>query len=237
VSSISPLAPARPRFAPRAGRVVNITFHGVGPVPRELPPGEAAVWLELDRFERILDAVAGRDDVALFFDDGNASDLELALPALQSRGLAATFAPIAGRLGQPGFLAAGGLPELAGAGMTIASHGLEHRRWRGLSGAELEAELVDGRRAIEAAAGVPVTHAACPFGAYDRRVLAALRRLGYTRVFTSDEGPARRERRLQPRTSIRRDHDDAAVERILSGRAPAAQRARRALRLAAKRWR
>ena len=72
--------------------------------------------------------------------------------------------------------------------MRIASHGLAHRPWRGLGATELAAELEGSRRLLEAAAGRPVTHAACPFGSYDRRVLHALREAGYERVFTSDGG-------------------------------------------------
>ena len=58
---------------------------------------------------------------------------------------------------------------------------------------------------IAEAAGEPVTSAACPFGAYDRQVLAALRRHGYSQVFTSDRRRARLGDWLQPRYSIRRN--------------------------------
>ena len=223
--------------AVRAGTVVNLTFHGIGPRPCGLPPSVAAVWLDTHRFEEILDAVQGRADVALFFDDGNESDLELALPALRARDLVATFGVVADRLGDAGFLDPAGLAELVESGMTIASHGLTHRPWRGLGATELAAELAGSRSQLEEAADRPVTHAACPYGSYDRRVLNALRRAGYERVFTSDGGPARHENWLQARTSLRRDHDDAALEQILSERSPARARVARSARLAVKRWR
>ena len=41
------------------------------------------MWLDPDRFLRVLDSVVGRDDVRITFDDGNASDVEHALPALR----------------------------------------------------------------------------------------------------------------------------------------------------------
>jgi peptidoglycan/xylan/chitin deacetylase (PgdA/CDA1 family) len=236
VSSVS-VTKAAAGSALRPGTVVNLTFHGIGPRPSGLPPSEAAVWLDVRRFEEILDAVAGRGDVALFFDDGNESDLELALPALRARALAATFGVVAGRLGDAGFLNPAGLAELVENGMTIASHGLEHRPWRGLGATELRAELEGSRRLLEDAAERPVTHAACPFGSYDRRVLHALRRAGYERVFTSDGGPARRDSWLQARTTLRRDQDDAALERTLWGRSPAGARVARSARLTVKRWR
>ncbi len=47
-----------------------------------------------------------------------------------------------------------------------------------------------------------VTQAACPFGAYDRRVLRSLRGYGYERVFTSDGGRLRADRWLQARNSV-----------------------------------
>lgn len=44
--------------------------------------------------------------IELTFDDGNASDLTIAAPALQARGLAASFFVCASRIGQAGDLGA-----------------------------------------------------------------------------------------------------------------------------------
>ena len=46
------------------------------------PPGRE-VWVGLASFLDVLDAAAERGDVTITFDDGNASDVEIALPALQ----------------------------------------------------------------------------------------------------------------------------------------------------------
>ena len=217
-----------------AARVHNLTFHGVGEPPRALAPGEATVWLSEERFRAVLDAVAGRDDVRLSFDDGFRSDVDVALPALAERGLSATFFVLAGRLGHPEHLGEQDLATLVQAGMTIGSHGLHHRSWRELDEPELSAELGESRRVLAAAAGTPVTCASVPFGAYDRHVLARLRRdAGYERVFTSDGGPARDDAWLQPRTSVTVDDrlDSLAVTPT-----PVAAAQRRVKRLA-KRWR
>ncbi|MFD1047214.1 polysaccharide deacetylase family protein, partial [Kibdelosporangium lantanae] len=82
-------------------RVINITVHGIGDPPRELDPGEDRTWVTTDQFTQVLDAVVGRDDVRLTFDDGNASDVEIALPELVARGLTAEFFVLAGLLDEP----------------------------------------------------------------------------------------------------------------------------------------
>jgi peptidoglycan/xylan/chitin deacetylase (PgdA/CDA1 family) len=218
-------------------RTINLTFHGIGDPGRPLDPGEDAVWVGRRPFVAMLDAAAGRSEVRITFDDGNASDLEHALPALRRRGLRATFFVVAGRLGAPGFLDASGVAALAGAGMTIGCHGMRHRPWRRLDEPALREELVDARRVLEDVVGRPVTAAACPFGAYDRRALGALRRYGYTRVYTSDRGAANADDWLQARTTVGPADDVAALDRIAAvdgGRGAAL--CRRA-KLAAKRWR
>src|SRR3954470_2683415 len=141
-------------------RAINLTFHGIGEPGRRLDPGESDVWVTREQFLAHLDAAAGRDDVRITFDDGNASDLEHALPALRERGLTATFFVVAGRLGQPTFLDAAGVRELAGAGMRIGCHGMRHRPWRGLDQRTLDEELVQAKRVLEAIIERPVAEAA-----------------------------------------------------------------------------
>jgi peptidoglycan/xylan/chitin deacetylase (PgdA/CDA1 family) len=71
--------------------VTNLTVHGIGETTRALEQGEDATWITVEQFERVADAVAGRSDVRITFDDGNASDVEIALPRLVERGLKAEF--------------------------------------------------------------------------------------------------------------------------------------------------
>ena len=115
-----------------ADRSINLTFHGIGDPGRRLDPGEQAVWVSRAQFLSLLACAEGREDVAITFDDGNASDLEHALPALRERGLRATFFVVAGRLGTPRFLDERGVRALAAAGMEIGCHGMSHPPWRGL---------------------------------------------------------------------------------------------------------
>lgn len=230
---MSATAPPRPRPAATGGRQLTLNFHGLGSPPHPLSAGERDVWLEREHFEAILDAVATRPDVRITFDDGNASDLHVALPALTARGLTATFFICAGRLGVPGYLDEAGVLALVGAGMSIGSHGMHHRPWRGLTEREAEEELVDARRRLRALTGGPVMAAACPFGAYDRRLLTRLRRLGYERVYTSDGGDCPAGAWLQARTTLRRD----APMPSPPGPRSAGASARRAAKLTLKRWR
>jgi peptidoglycan/xylan/chitin deacetylase (PgdA/CDA1 family) len=217
-------------------RSTILTFHGIGEPERRLEAGEEQVWLGSDGFGSVLDSVAGRTDVRITFDDGNASDVVHALPALLRRGLTATFFIVAGRLGKRGFLDEGGVRALTAEGMAIGCHGMHHRSWRRLAEPQLREELVEARRLLEDVIERPVTEAACPFGSYDRGVLRALRRCGYRRVYTSDRGTARYDDWLQARNTVRRD-DQLASDVILSGEKPRFNALPRPLTLAVKRWR
>ncbi|PUB29947.1 polysaccharide deacetylase [Promicromonospora sp. AC04] len=183
--------------------MINLCFHGIGTPPAGVPAEEAAYWIGGDTFRRVLDRVADRPDVRLTFDDGNDSDVTVALPELVDRGRVAEFFVIAGRLGRPGSLAAADVRRLRLAGMGVGSHGLHHRVWRRLSQADQHEELVVARSWLEEVLGEPVSTAACPLGRYDRATLAALRRLRYTRVYTSDRALARPGTWRQARFSLR----------------------------------
>jgi peptidoglycan/xylan/chitin deacetylase (PgdA/CDA1 family) len=195
--------------------MIILTFHGVGPVPRNVDEGERNCWLEQEHFEAVLDLARGQAHVELTFDDGNASDVEVVLPALLRRGLRATFFVCSARLDQPTFLSRDQVRELQSQGMRIGSHGVEHRSWRHLSHGQLEDELEGSRRALEAVCSAPVDAAACPFGAYDRHVLLGLRQAGYRFVYTSDGGSAAKDQSLQARTTITRSTPPADIQRLI----------------------
>lgn len=210
-------------------RVVNVCFHGVGTPHRELEPGEDIYWVRRDTFLRVLDDVTGRDDVRLSFDDGNDSDATVALPALQERGLSATFFVVAGRLDRPGSLSRDDVRRLHAAGMPIGNHGMLHRPWRGLDPARAQEELVLARQVLADVIGSPVRDAALPLGRYDRHLLTRLKALDYRSVQTSDRRWARTDQWLQPRFSIRRDDTaDSVAHRVLRPQ-PVPRRARGAL--------
>jgi peptidoglycan/xylan/chitin deacetylase (PgdA/CDA1 family) len=215
---------------------IHLCFHGVGGCSVEREPGESDYWIAEDLFLRILDQLPGLPDIELSFDDGNRSDVEIALPALRERGLRATFFPLAGRLGDPASLSAGALCELRKAGMSIGTHGWRHVPWRGLADADARAEFVDARLVLEEASGSPITAAALPLGRYDRAALRCLKMAGYRVVYTSDRFPARPTAWLQARYSVTADDTLESVMRIVRSR-PGLHEARNLLASAVKRIR
>lgn len=218
-------------------RRVNVCFHGVGTPARELEPGEAPYWVDHATFLAVLDVVADDPRVRISFDDGNASDIELGLPALLERGLIATFFVLAGRIDQPGSLSTDHVRSLATAGMRIGTHGMDHRPWRGLDAAEQKRELETARTEIADVVGAPVTEAALPLGRYDRRLLSQLRRLGYTAVHTSDRRWASAGAWMQPRFSVREGDNAESVQAHILTRQPLTHRVERTVVGRIKRWR
>ena len=217
--------------------VVNITVHGIGPAGRELDPGEDQTWVSIAQFEQVLDAVAERSDVRITFDDGNVSDVEIALPRLVERGLTAEFFLLAGLLGDRGRVDHAGVRALLDAGMAIGSHGWSHRDWRRIDDAQAREELDDAHRVLGELTGRPVSRVAIPFGSYDRHVLRRLRAAGVTRAYTSDGGRARPDAWLQARTSLRHDIDAAWIARVLDPDTSLTRRARGSAARAVKRLR
>ena len=187
----------------RASEVFNVCFHGIGTPERAMEVDEEQYWVEVDQFEEMIEVIARYPFIRITFDDGNASDVIYALPALLRHNLSATFFVVAARIDTPGSLSSEDVRALVRSGMRIGAHGLAHRPWRSLDDDALEAEM-HAADTIAELARVPVREAACPFGSYDRRVLTVLRRHAFSRVYTVDGGHARRNAWLQPRYTVRR---------------------------------
>ena len=193
-------------------RRVNVCFHGIGRPRIEREPGESRYWITADQLERILDALTGRPEVNISFDDGNRSDIDVALNHLVERRLEATFFPLAGRLSDRDSLSPAGVRELVDAGMAVGSHGMWHRPWRRLSESEADEELRQARDIITDAAGQSINRAAMPLGQYDRRALVMLREHQYAEVNTSDRRVARSGQWLQPRFSVQADETPESLD-------------------------
>jgi peptidoglycan/xylan/chitin deacetylase (PgdA/CDA1 family) len=215
---------------------INLCFHGIGTVAHEREPGESRYWVTKNTFLRILDEVRESPGVSLSFDDGNRSDVTVALPALAERAVAASFFALAGRLDDPASLSPPDLRELRDAGMAIGSHGWTHTPWRGLDDATARRELVDARAALAEASGGEIHDAALPLGRYDRHVLRRLKQVGYRRVYTSDRLPARPDAWLQARYSVTA-HDTAETIRSVIAHRPGLRDVRYLMATAVKRIR
>ena len=170
-----------------------LNFHGIGKPHAAVDAGEASVWVSRATFVALLDeVVALRSYVApkirITFDDGNMSDATIAMPELLKRDLTAIFFVCSGRVGARHHLDRRAIGDLLDCGMQIGSHGMHHRDWRTLTAETLDEEATTARRQLEDICGGPVTRAAIPFGSYDRRVLARLRKENFKTVYTSDTG-------------------------------------------------
>ncbi len=214
--------------------VAVLNVHGIGDPVRPLEPDEGDVWISLRQFELVLDAVAERDDVRLTFDDGNLSDIEIALPLLTERNLSADFFICPGLFGMPGRLTADGIRELCKAGMTVSTHGWGHIDWRLSGPAQVVQELQESRTTLRQITGAEVEHVSVPFGSYDRYVLRELQHFGLSRAYTSDGGRTDPDAWLQPRTSLRSDVDQDWLDRVLDPDPPLRLRARNRVARAVK---
>lgn len=128
--------------------------------------------------------------VVLTFDDAYASVLEIALPILKKYGFVATVFAITkfvGRRNTWDLPASGrvlhcdwnGLQVLAEAGWEIGSHTVTHPDLRRISQAQLWSELAYSRGVLRAKICRQITAIAYPFGSYDGRTLAAVKKAGY----------------------------------------------------------
>ena len=158
----------------------------------------------------------------LSFDDGSASDYDVALPMLQERGWTGCFFVIAGSVGQPGHVGWSELRAMADAGMEIGSHSLTHPHMQRLAPAEIDHEFRESRRILEDGIGRPVTVASLPRGTAPRGAGVLLAACGYELFCTSEPGlcgPDSDRMRL-PRIAVKGATTGAFMQRVLRGHAP-----------------
>lgn len=126
--------------------------------------------------------------IALTFDDGCRSTVELALPVLSKYGFNASLFAVSGFCGAnnawdnahrsiPRFpiMKAEEIRVLAHAGWEIGAHTVTHARLTSLAVEALERELCECRRFLQDCSGQPVNILAYPYGAHNARVLSRAR--------------------------------------------------------------
>ena len=181
------------------------------------------------KFEEILDIASKAASRPLItFDDGFASDVEVALPALLKTGLAASFFVPTDHIGRPGFCSEEYIRTLHNAGMEIGSHGTAHIRWTEVPTDALYNEVGRSLEILSGIIGRRVDTVAVPFGAYDHRVLDILRRHNIRHVYTSD-GAATRAGWIVPRITIRKDTPLSDIARWVNSGYSRSERARKAI--------
>lgn len=141
--------------------------------------------------------------VAFTFDDGHESNA-WAAQALQAAGASADFFVNSAHVGRRGFLDWPALRDMAAAGMSIQSHGHQHRYLDELDPASVEDELGRSKQIIEDALGRAVTLFAPPGGRVAPGLVETARRLGYEAVCSSRVGVWRGQALEVPRFAILR---------------------------------
>lgn len=165
-----------------------LMLHGIGPLPSHVGEDETPYWVSCATFAAILELMQ-KFPARLTFDDGNATDATIALPALVKAGLKASFFIPSDRINTPGYVSENDIAALHAAGMEIGSHGCAHLDWTKLSDAEIIRDVMQSIERLSAVINVPTRSVAIPYGYCDRRVLAVLRKLGLGPVYSSFRGP------------------------------------------------
>lgn len=137
--------------------------------------------------EEFVDNPCGKYSV-LTFDDGLISDYEEAFPVLLDKGLRATFFVTTENIGKSGYMNQSQINEMAGYGMEIASHGLQHRYLVDLTESDARRELVDSKENLQQLLGRSVTSFAPVGGHYQPWMIGFARDSGYRAFATMIPG-------------------------------------------------
>lgn len=123
--------------------------------------------------------------IALTFDDGYDDAFTAALPALQRRGMVATFYIISSVVGQPAYMTWDQIRALQSAGMEIGGHTVSHLDLTTLGWDQARSEIADSKTVIEQQIGRPVNSFCYPSGRFNNDVVALVQQSGYTNATTT----------------------------------------------------
>ncbi|OVE81899.1 hypothetical protein BVY03_02485 [bacterium K02(2017)] len=130
--------------------------------------------------------------ISITFDDGYKDNLLQAAPLLLKHNIPFSVFVVPAFIksnSHDNFLNENELKNLASLdGVSIGTHSFTHTRLNQLSDDKLKLELVDSRHYLEDLLGRPAISMAYPFGAYDNRVVAAVKKAGYDLAVTSQAG-------------------------------------------------
>lgn len=195
-----------------------LMLHGVGPTPPAIADEEKPYWITERMFDFVLSEVSAHGG-RITFDDGNATDFDIAFGKLLDAGMTASFFIPSDRIGTPGYLDEEQIRAMHEAGMEIGSHGAAHLNWIESSDGEIARDVTVSVERLSAIIEAPVRSVAIPYGYCDRRVLAVLRRLGIGRAYSSFRGPEVEGSWLVRRDCIKADMGPMDINEIIT-RAP-----------------
>jgi peptidoglycan/xylan/chitin deacetylase (PgdA/CDA1 family) len=214
----------------RLGGIPVLMYHGIAALGVPLERGDRKYWVAAPTFRQQLvqlrhasfrcaaladhwgagqrAAVAARD-VVLSFDDGRASDYEVAFPLLLEHGARGEFFVNTGSIGGAGHLSWSQIDEMQRAGMSFQSHGHDHVALLPLATDVLRWQLETSKRMLEDRLGRAVEFLAAPYGLLGRRVVETALEVGYRAVCNSRHWPARPGAREVNRVAV---HADTTAE-------------------------
>jgi peptidoglycan/xylan/chitin deacetylase (PgdA/CDA1 family) len=128
--------------------------------------------------------------VVLSFDDGYRSDWVDATPILQRLGWRGVLNLCLNAVRPHGDLPAPVVRAMVHAGWEVGDHTLTHPDLTTLDGAGLHREIVVSRARLRALTGQPVSFFCYPSGAYDAKVIAAVKAAGFKGATTTNYGLA-----------------------------------------------
>lgn len=124
------------------------------------------------------------DWTVITFDDGLASDYEIAFPLLAQQGLAATFFVTVGNVGTPGYVSRSQLREMVEAGMEIGSHGLTHSYLVNMDPRQVQKEIAESHERLAQIISKPV-YSFAPVGGHFSRPMQEMALAAGYRCFAS----------------------------------------------------
>lgn len=132
---------------------------------------------------------ASQQDIILTFDDGHASNHDIALAHLQEFGYSAYFFITTDFIdNREYFCTSGMLKNLADAGMVIGGHGCSHAFFDDLMEDAAIRELSHSARTLREITQQPVTSMSFPGGRYNKQSLALAHSEGFSQLFGSGFG-------------------------------------------------
>ena len=127
--------------------------------------------------------------VSLTFDDGSQGFWDNARTVLDANGFKTTqYIPTLGLGTDNWLMTTSEVRQLSEQGHEIGSHSVTHPDLTTVTDTQLASELVDSKKTLETAIGKPVVNFAYPFGAYDARVIDAMKSAGYRSGRSVEEG-------------------------------------------------
>lgn len=142
------------------------------------------LWASLES-----DAPLPDKPVLITFDDGYADNYKNAYPILKKYGYRATIFVITDFLSaNPNYITWDQAREMQSAGITIASHTMQHKSLTGLTDDEIRAELNGSKAALEYQLGAENIYFAYPTGTYSIHIMKLVQEAGYKGAFTIKYG-------------------------------------------------